>query len=909
MSGLVVAGTPDWTPSRPALGALDINGELRQRISLGSLTGSPEFAFPFHLTHALRIDERASEYTVPQLTTYVAPEGREGMLWVEPGGKRHYFARADVLDALPSDLDALPEDRWTMVSERIGDYLLVSRDGWRYAYRGGAIRTLTAPTGRVLAFETRGIRIVGITQRNPGDEEGVTLMKAEHDEAGLLQSLTLGPSTHRFAYDSDTEQMVRWMPATRPETPVTFRYREKLVTTIALPGGEELTYEWADQGDEKRVTGSDFELPEVEGRGAFLVADGDFRYRYGIARDGVHLLRTNRAGQTDGLIWNPKTRQMILRNRDGGEVTRLYGLRGAGNGRLESVHDPEGRLALSLRYDEEGRVIWRKRLGRPPRTFVYDDQDRICEAHRLDRCEKRYEYEGDGELPVKVTNALGHSSEYRYDEQDRLVWYKGLDGDEHRFAYDDFGRLVKHEYPYGYTETWEYDEFGRVVEHEGLDGKVTERIFADGEDGPRLAEVRVGDTTWELDFDPGGDVQRLLRNGELWQRVERERLAEGGSGSSLQGGDAERADAKSGDSSPRDEGAATSRERLRITDATGSENVFDLDSRGNVVRRVDPAGEEAEFRRDELGRLAGWTDPRGVVANFERDAAGRIAGLESADRSSLELRYDRSGRLLERTHPEKKAKFQYDGEGRLTRIEYGAEDEWVTREYDRYGRLARGATADVVTEYAYDDLDRLVRRKETVRGQVTSTIEYRWTPSGKKASRALYRDGKRMELTEYRYDLLGRREGIAVDGETALTYAYDPASLRLETKRFRDGTRVEYRWDAQGRPAVLRTREADGEVRTEVRYRWTDGGKLALRRQDGEQENYYYDPAGRLVAVVRNSVDEIGEGASVLPDPKILAEMNIEIDTEDQRPLEPSTGTGSEASSQSTTNQGTTKTR
>ena len=70
---------------------------------------------------------------------------------------------------------------------------------------------------------------------------------------------------------------------------------------------------------------------------------------------------------------------------------------------------------------------------------------------------------------------------------------------------------------------------------------------------------------------------------------------------------------------------------------------------------------------------------------------------------------------------------------------------------------------------------------------------------------------------------------------------------------------------------------------TTIRYEWADNGKLALRRKDGVQENYYYDKLGRLVAVIDNPVDAIKSGASVLPDPKILSELNIQIDSANQQ--------------------------
>ena len=37
------------------------------------------------------VTDPVTEYKIPQLETYVAPEGRDQILWLEPGGIRHLF--------------------------------------------------------------------------------------------------------------------------------------------------------------------------------------------------------------------------------------------------------------------------------------------------------------------------------------------------------------------------------------------------------------------------------------------------------------------------------------------------------------------------------------------------------------------------------------------------------------------------------------------------------------------------------------------------------------------------------------------------------------------------------------------------------------------------------------------------
>ena len=97
-----VSAGPVWEKPSLSLGSLDLDGGLSQRFQLGTLSGgSPEFSFPVILEHTLVAEEAVSEYRIPQLETYVVPEGREQILWLEPGGIRHVFKTKDILATAP----------------------------------------------------------------------------------------------------------------------------------------------------------------------------------------------------------------------------------------------------------------------------------------------------------------------------------------------------------------------------------------------------------------------------------------------------------------------------------------------------------------------------------------------------------------------------------------------------------------------------------------------------------------------------------------------------------------------------------------------------------------------------------------------------------------------------------------
>ena len=177
------------------------------------------------------------------------------------------------------------------------------------------------------------------------EKREVTLLTAKENELGQPDEVTIGPVTHRFRYEGEQDLLAEWQASTIAYQSVIFDYNsDELISSVTFPGGDKLVYGW---GDHKRAWQQDsgLKLPDT-GAGFFLVKDNRYSYQYGISREGINLSRTDVADFTDGFVYNPKTKKMIVKNRDGGEVTRFFGMRGKEYGRLESVRDARGRDCL-----------------------------------------------------------------------------------------------------------------------------------------------------------------------------------------------------------------------------------------------------------------------------------------------------------------------------------------------------------------------------------------------------------------------------------------------------------------------------------------------------------------------------------------------------------------------------------
>lgn len=240
--GMAGAG-PVWEKPSLSLGSLDGDGGLRQRFELGVLSGSPEFSLPVFLEHGFRGDDPATEYKIPQLESYVAPEGRDQILWLEPGGTRHYFKSSEILAKAPEKQKA----EWVATRPSAGSYEFKSNDGWTYRYESGSICSLLAPTGRKLRFQTEGLRIRRIYQEAGGKE--FNLLESKDNDSGQPESLRIGPDVHEFRYDAATQQLVEWRSPRMGKRAVTFDYSKGgLIDTVTLPTQQKLTYTWAGGG-------------------------------------------------------------------------------------------------------------------------------------------------------------------------------------------------------------------------------------------------------------------------------------------------------------------------------------------------------------------------------------------------------------------------------------------------------------------------------------------------------------------------------------------------------------------------------------------------------------------------------------------------------------------------------------
>ncbi len=293
----------------------------------------------------------------------------------------------------------------------------------------------------------------------------------------------------------------------------------------------------------------------------------------------------------------------------------------------------------------------------------------------------------------------------------------------------------------------------------------------------------------------------------------------------------------------------------------------------NLVESVtDNLGHKAEFAYDSYGNLNKITDPGNHITRFLSDYAGRLTEFTDANNIKKTYSYDDTNNLLN---------IRYFGKSL-------AEIFKVTMNYDLNGNLddirwVRIAT--VITDYIYDELDRLITAKNALNKQYTFTYE----PNGLVKTRT----SPNGDLTTYQYDSANRLNTVVYPDTTqnvevlnrnsngnikslkgkngTSSFVYDQLN-RLTSYTDPFGKTVSYSYDAAGRLKYLTypgnkvieyDYDAAGRLKTvtgswigNIEYIYDGAGRLKqINRGNGTKAVYEYDSSSNLIELSEQKSD------------------------------------------------------
>jgi len=466
------------------------------------------------------------------------------------------------------------------------------------------------------------------------------------------------------------------------------------------PGGRYLTRQWVSKvADGQSATTwisaviRDFNAALSEIAGSTTNLDGS-----STAWSQTPLARLDLPGDAQFTLLNAPVAELRLNAESPAQVTpttvysddvELLGLSvayGYDGEHLREVATPDG-ARMRLERDRFGWVqSWVDPQGR--RTTVrYDNLDRV----------------------VSVVDPLGNAVHYLYDAVGNLVSFVDARGHETTYVYDELNRLLRIVYPDLTFEDFTYTPAGNLASYTNVRGQ--QRLF-NYDAGNRLILVtyQIDASTVALTYDSAGNVLTLTeRNGDvqafsyddLYRLTAASRIPAVGSENpawslaSAYDANGNRTELQSGGPSWGEAIYGTDRWGLELapTSAIFGQAIFGTAVFGEAAPvspatlwTVPPPGFDA------MDRMPGFLDASGQAIGFEYDPEGRRTRIQYPNGTLTEATYDLVGRLL-RLRTTK-------GETELLDLVYG-----YSQASDRIAMQA----GDDTWEYGLDRAGRLIR--------------------------------------------------------------------------------------------------------------------------------------------------------------------------------------------------------
>jgi RHS repeat-associated protein len=523
------------------------------------------------------------------------------------------------------------------------------------------------------------------------------------------------------------------------------------------------------------------------------------------------------------------------------ETTQTYSLAYDEDGQLESLTDPLERT-WSYGYNSQGNLTSETDPAGNTRSSEYDEDSRLIaavsargnlEGAEASEFETTIERDPQGR-PMKITDPLGHSTEYAYDGNDNITIVTDANGHATKSTYNADDEQTKIEKPNGAVLQTGYDGAGRVTSQTDANEHTT--TYVRNVLGQAVETIDPLSRKTIREYDAAGNLKALTDPEERKTSF-----------------------------------AYDKADRLIEVDYSAEatpDASYEYDPDGNLTDMVDGTG-ESSFAYDQLDRLTESEDGHGDIVGYGYDLAEELTGIAYPNGESISRAFDAAGRLesvsdwLEGT-----TSFTYDADSNLEAITFpvasGDVDEFA---YDPAGGMSEATFADgaetlasisyvrnnvgqVEEEtinglpgseeifYGYDKNDRLISAGE-------ASFEYDPADSLTKGlgSTNKYDAASQLETgtgVSYTYDKLGERTKATPEAGPATTYGYDQAGGLTSIERPEEGEvpaiSESFTYDGTG----LMASKTSGPT---TRYLTWQPAELPLLLADGEN-SYIYGPGG-----------------------------------------------------------------
>ncbi|CCF66145.1 RHS repeat-associated core domain-containing protein [Nocardia cyriacigeorgica] len=516
---------------------------------------------------------------------------------------------------------------------------------------------------------------------------------------------------------------------------------------------------------------------------------------------------------------------------------------------VEITHSGGYRVRVTT---DDGRVTALAVVGTDPKLSPSDGSAEASpDAYAADAAQIRtqvrtFVYEA-GEL-VSVTNGVGATTHYSYDDAHRLTGWTDSNGNRMVNTYDLEGRVVAqhgnsnilnatfdyfttpdnslhrtiHTDSLGAATTFVFNADLRLIEQIDPSGARTRTDYDDDRRPTRVIAPDGAVTTYH--YTPDGDLTTITRPDHAQIRI-------------------------------------THHARNRpsaILNVDGTVHRQEWDTGGNLSAVIDPAGNRTEYTHHACGAIASVTEPTGAVTTIDVDAAGLPVRVTDPHGGTTTIERDHFGRPTAVTDPlGATVRYIWSGEGKLLRRidpdDIGESWVWdgelnLTAHVDRNGGItrytygafdlltARTEPDGAMTHYTWDTQ----RRLTTVANPIGHTWHYRYDPAGRLTSETDYTGA----TTHYTHDPAGRINTVTPATGVTRHHTHDILG-RLVSITADTGEWIHYTHDLAGR--IKTAVSGVNETRTHtLQFTHTRTGRLASQQLDDQPPMVFtHDEFGR----------------------------------------------------------------
>ncbi|WP_088831371.1 RHS repeat-associated core domain-containing protein [Paenibacillus tyrfis] len=401
-------------------------------------------------------------------------------------------------------------------------------------------------------------------------------------------------------------------------------------------------------------------------------------------------------------------------------------------------------------------------------------------------------------------------TQYRYDNNGRLLSVEDALGNKTQYGYDEWSRQNRISYPDMAVASVLYDDIGVTVGSEKLTTKTA--------------------------IDPEGYAVK-----EYYDKLGRTRIKE---------------------------------ETKKINGGTQTNTLatFTYDNTGKVRSLTDslaPAN-VTNYGYDVLGHLTSVQNAKNEITSYTYDGFGRMTQIKYPDGKTMDKKYDNLGRLIQTIDPNQKAeKYYYDANDNQVGLKdrngnqykYTHDQRNFLRKKEIVNAAGQPLAGEEAITFTYDPAGR-----RTAMTDVTGTTSYAYSSSTGVLTQVTYPDGKSIRYdydatgnrfvmndpfgvsTYYHYDARNRLDtvGPSIDfaNDYDAKYQYYGNDLLKQTLQRNDVASV-YEYNGMQLKS-LQINHSNGQVLNSYQYTYDNNGNQKAKTEDGSYYTFSYDELNRI---------------------------------------------------------------